>query len=247
MISEKPWSIEAVARLFLGVIVTLCCGMWLAGLLQSMKLKISEGQLEFLQTIVTVLFFQGAALVWIAVFLRQSHLSCREAFGLRPRSRMAVVAAGLAVGIVVLPVMWLLQFVSEAVMVWLHLNPVAQTAVQELQSSGLTVSETILFGFFTIVLAPIVEETLFRGILYPTIKQAGHPHWALWGTSALFGIMHFNMLTLLPLLLLALLLAGLYEATDSLLAPIATHSIFNAANFFYVLFSDPINRFLHIS
>ena len=57
----------------------------------------------------------------------------------------------------------------------------------------------ILFGLLTIVLAPIAEEALFRGILYPSIKQTGHPRWALWGTSLLFGIMHFNMATLVPL------------------------------------------------
>lgn len=107
--------------------------------------------------------------------------------------------------------------------------------------------EKILFGVFTILLAPIAEEALFRGILYPTIKQAGHPRWALWGTSVVFGIMHFNVATLAPLVFLAVVLAFLYESSDSLLTPIATHSMFNAANFFYLVFTDPINRLLHLS
>src|ERR1022692_2294956 len=97
MISEKPWNIDAVARLFLGVIMTLCCGMFLAGLLQSAKWRISPERLEFLQMIVMIAFFQAAALIWIAVFLHQSNISWREAFGLRPPSRARTVAAGLAV------------------------------------------------------------------------------------------------------------------------------------------------------
>jgi membrane protease YdiL (CAAX protease family) len=247
MVSEKYWSIEAVARLFLGVIATLCCGMFLAGILEKIKLGLSADQLEFVQMILLIAFFQGAALLWIAVFLRQSNMSWRAAFGLRPPSRVRAVAFGLAVGVMVLPVVWLLQWCSESVMEWLHFKPVAQAAVTELQGSSLSVLEKILFGVFTIVLAPIAEEALFRGVLYPTIKQAGHPRWALWGTSVLFGVMHFNMATLAPLVFLALLLALLYESSDSLLTPIATHSMFNAANFFYLIFGDQINRLLHVS
>ena len=247
MVSEKSWSIDAVARLFLGVIVTLCCGMFLSGLLDSMKLGLSPDQLQFLQMIVLVVFFQGAALVWIAVFLRQSNISWRAAFGLRPPSRTRAVAAGLAVGVMVLPFVWLLQWMSEGVMEWLKFKPVAQAAVTELQSPSLSVAQKIVFGVLTILLAPIAEEALFRGILYPTIKQAGHPRWALWGTSVVFGIMHLNMATLAPLVFLAVVLTFLYESTDSLLTPIATHSMFNAANFFYLVFTDPINRLLHLS
>jgi len=247
MVSEKPWSIDAVARLFLGVIVTLCCGMFLSGLLDKVKLGLSPDQLQFVQMVVLIAFFQGAALVWIAVFLRQSNISWRAAFGLRPPSRIKAVAAGLAVGVMVLPCVWLLQWISEGVMEWLKINPVAQAAVKELQNSALPVPEKILFGVFTILLAPIAEEALFRGILYPAIKQAGHPRWALWGTSVVFGILHFNMATLAPLVFLAVVLAFLYESTDSLLTPIATHSMFNAANFFYLVFTDPINRLLHLS
>jgi len=247
MISEKPWSIEAVARLFLGVIATLCGGMFLTGLLQAMKLRLSNDQLEFLQMIILVLFFQAAALVWIAVFLRQSNVSWRSAFGLRPPSRVMAVGAGLTVGLLVLPFMWLLQFLSQCLMEWMHLNPVVQAAVQELQKSSLSTAEKIVFGVFTILLAPAAEEALFRGILYPTIKQAGHPRWALWGTSVVFGIMHFNMAAFVPLVLLAVILTFLYESSGSLLTPIATHSMFNAANFFYLLFPDALNRVLHLS
>jgi membrane protease YdiL (CAAX protease family) len=247
MISAKPWSIEDVARLFLGVIMTLCAGILVAGLFEIKKLNLTEDQREFWQTLVMVAFFQGAALVWIAVFLRQSNISWREAFGLRPLSRIRAVAAGLAAGIVVLPGAWALQMISQAVMELLRFTPVTQAAVEELQKSTLSVTEKILFAIFTIVLAPIAEEALFRGILYPTVKQAGHPRWALWGTSVAFGIMHFNMATLVPLVFLAVILALLYEASGSLLAPIAAHGVFNAVNYFYLIFADPINRLLHIS
>jgi len=246
MVSEKSWSIEEVARLFLGVILTLCGGVFLAGLLEKVKLGLKPDQIQYAQMVVLIAFFQGAALIWIGVFLRQSNLSWRAAFGLRPASRARVVAAGLVVGLLVLPFVWLLQWMSEDVMEWLHLKVVAQAAVTELQSSALSVPQKALFGVFTILLAPAAEEALFRGILYPTIKQAGHPRWALWATSVVFAMMHFNMASFVSLVFLAVVLTSLYEASDSLLAPIATHGIFNAANFFYLLFGDSLGQWLHL-
>jgi membrane protease YdiL (CAAX protease family) len=96
-------------------------------------------------------------------------------------------------------------------------------------------SERIALGFTAIVLAPVFEESLFRGILYPAIKKAGYPTLALAGTSLLFGAIHATVLTFLPLTFLAIMLAVLYERTDSLLAPVIGHALFNAVNFAYAL------------
>jgi hypothetical protein len=78
---------------------------------------------------------------------------------------------------------------------------------------------------------------LFRGVLYPWIKQAGFPRLALWGTSLTFAAIHQNLAAFLPLLVLALLFTGLYEKTNNLLASISAHASFNAMNFvmLYVL------------
>ena len=76
---------------------------------------------------------------------------------------------------------------------------------------------------------PAAEETLFRGIIYPTIKQAGFPKLAIWVTSIAFATIHLNAETFLPLLVLALLLILLYEKTNNLLAPVTAHAVFNAA------------------
>jgi membrane protease YdiL (CAAX protease family) len=69
----------------------------------------------------------------------------------------------------------------------------------------------------------------------------------LWGSSALFATVHFNMATFLPLLIFALLLVYLYETFQNLLVPIVAHSFFNAVNFFALLFMDQIDRVLHLT
>ena len=92
-----------------------------------------------------------------------------------------------------------------------------------------------MLGAAAVLLAPVAEEVLFRGILYPAIKQAGHPWVALWGTALLFAAVHMNLVTFLPLAVLALVLTALYERTNNLLAPITAHVLFNALNFVTLL------------
>ena len=73
-----------------------------------------------------------------------------------------------------------------------------------LQESG-RLTERIALGIAAIVIAPVFEESLFRGILYPAIKNAGYPTLALVGTSLLFGAIHATLLTFLPLTFLAMI------------------------------------------
>jgi membrane protease YdiL (CAAX protease family) len=156
-------------------------------------------------------------------------------------------ARGLLAAALFLPVAWGCQWLSINVMDLAHLNPQNQAAVEELQDPDLTVAGKAVLGVIVIVIAPLVEEALFRGILYPAIKQRGFPRLALWGSSALFATVHFNMATFLPLLIFALLLVYLYETFQNLLVPIVAHSFFNAVNFFALLFMDQIDRVLHLT
>ncbi|HZI31846.1 MAG TPA: CPBP family intramembrane glutamic endopeptidase, partial [Candidatus Binatia bacterium] len=85
-------------------------------------------------------------------------------------------------------------------------------------------------AFFAVVLAPVAEEFIFRGVLFPFIKQRGWPKLAWVGVSLLFAAIHVNAPTFLSLFVLALVFTWLYETTDCLLAPILAHSLFNGIN-----------------
>ena len=88
-----------------------------------------------------------------------------------------------------------------------------------------------MMGLIAVLIAPIGEELLFRGIIYPTIKRLGYRQLALWTNVLLFAAIHANLPIILPLIVLALALTWLYEKTGNLLAPIAAHATFNALQF----------------
>jgi len=228
---SKPWPAEAFSRRLVALVgcayVGLLVGAWVQRFSGTEAAGASVGRM-----IVAALSFQGAGLILIWRFLREQQSGWVEAFGLGNRRREAVVLGVLA-ALIFLPIGWGLQQASALVMTHLphfKLEPQEQLPVQALRVS-VSWAGRIAMGATAVLLAPVAEEMLFRGILYPVIKQAGYPRLALWGTSLLFAAVHLNTVTFVPLLVLALVLTALYERTNNLLAPIAAHLLFNALNF----------------
>ncbi|QYY37360.1 CPBP family intramembrane glutamic endopeptidase [Ruficoccus sp. ZRK36] len=87
--------------------------------------------------------------------------------------------------------------------------------------------EWLLVVLMAGIIAPVVEELIFRGALYRFLKGRLHPLVALTLSSLVFALMHFNLLQFVPLFLLAMLLGRSYERSGSILVPIALHACFN--------------------
>lgn len=86
-----------------------------------------------------------------------------------------------------------------------------------------------LMAFAAVIVAPLAEEVIFRGYLYPVAKSFGGAPVAIFFSALLFAACHGNVPLMLPLFLLGILLALAYEWTGSLWAPISIHFFFNGA------------------
>lgn len=234
MLTERKWKLEAVPYLVMGVFFCLCLGSLVANLAGFSAETARTSSLRFALFVLMGLLFQGTTLVLIAVFLRHSETTWTDAFGFRNatvRRCLGLAAGALAV---FLPIAWTLNYLTGLLIQRAGEKPVLQQAVQMIQEHP-PLAQTIYMGISTMLLAPLVEELFFRGIIYAALKQMGYPRFALYGTALLFGAIHSNLLTFCPLFLLALVLAWLYETTNNLLAPIALHALFNAVNFIILL------------
>lgn len=87
----------------------------------------------------------------------------------------------------------------------------------------------ILMAVAAVIVAPLAEEVVFRGYLYPAAKRFCGPAGAILFSSLVFAAAHGNVVALLPLFVLAVLLCLLYELTGSIWASISVHFLFNAA------------------
>jgi membrane protease YdiL (CAAX protease family) len=217
-------------------------------------------------------------------FVRTHHLSWSEAFGFgAPDSSRALLLA-IGVTALALPVAWSLGFVSAELMRLFHVTPVAQKTVLVVQQTVAVGPQLFLAGM-AVVLAPVAEELLFRGVLYPALRarhilpwtclrkppvpadpqlpfppalesaqpspdrgpvsgtswlRTPRPWAAALVTSLLFGCVHLNVMTFLALTFFGLVLIWLYETTGNLLAPMLSHSLFNLANFFFLVWGRSV-------
>ena len=99
----------------------------------------------------------------------------------------------------------------------------------ELLQTGKDPAMLILMGFAAVFVAPVCEEVVFRGYLYPAAKRFAGPWVAALCTALMFSAAHGSMAALLPLFVFGLVLVALYEVTGSIWAPVAVHFLFNAA------------------
>ena len=89
-----------------------------------------------------------------------------------------------------------------------------------------------------VLLAPIAEELVFRGLFYRRLKAHLGIGWAIGISSAVFGAVHGNVIQFVYATLLGIFLALIYERSRTLAAPILAHMLANA----WALFSEGFLR-----
>lgn len=181
---------------------------------------------SILPTLVSSTTFQGALALVTVWFFRQHGRSVADALGLRNSNARRVVAhaAGLAAA----------AFACQ----WVYVNLLAQLRfdlpeqpVVELIRAQDDYGWRVFLALFTILLAPVAEEMFFRGVLYTTMRQHLGTMPAALASATVFAMIHFNLGSFLPLLVLAVGLALIYERTGNILAPMLAHSLFNTTNY----------------
>ena len=235
----RPWRLAVTARDFLRLLVCVYGALLLAWCAVRLQGEI-EAENSVQKTVLAVLCFQGAALLLISRFVREHGIGWSEAFGFNRGWKQALLLGALA-AFVFLPFGWTVQAASVWVMEQARWQPQEQAAVEVLRAAS-TWPNRLLLGAAAILVAPVAEEMMFRGILYPAIKQAGYPRLAWWGTALAFAAIHFNAVSFLPLVVLALMLTWLYEKTGNLLASIITHGLFNGLNFVTLYLLESLGR-----
>jgi membrane protease YdiL (CAAX protease family) len=78
-----------------------------------------------------------------------------------------------------------------------------------------------------VVVAPLTEELLFRGLILRGLERRYGAVAALLISSAFFALSHFNLIQAIPAFAAGLYLGWLYRATGTLWWPMAAHALYN--------------------
>ena len=79
-----------------------------------------------------------------------------------------------------------------------------------------------------VLVAPVIEEIVFRGFIYSAVKKRTGVTLAIIVTSALFSLLHMSIFSFLPIFFLGIVLVYLYEKTGLLISSITLHVIHNS-------------------
>jgi membrane protease YdiL (CAAX protease family) len=234
MLSVKPWRTEAVMFFILMQFTCFFVGALAFALLHKFGVNGFKKEDDFGSIVVAACAFQGATWILIPLFFRFHNIRLKEGLGFDKKWVRSLLLA-FGVMIVISPIAYLLEAGSAVLMKKIGWSPQEETAVTAVTNAS-TLPTEIFLAFFAIILAPVAEEFIFRGVLFPFVKQLGFPKTAWIGVSLLFALIHGNVAAFIPLFVLALTFTWLYETTDCLLAPIFAHALFNAAGFILVKF-----------
>ncbi len=112
-----------------------------------------------------------------------------------------------------------------------NLKPMTDVIAQyEQQMEWMQEGNVFLLLAVTLIVAPIVEEIVFRGVLISSLGKVITPIGALIVTSVLFGISHGNIVQGLYSFLLGLVLGFVRIRSRNLSNSILMHITFNASN-----------------
>ena len=132
--------------------------------------------------------------------------------------------------IIIWPILMLVSLVSKTI----FYEYSEQEIVRNLRISNN--STELLSAFIMIVLiAPIIEEIIFRGLIYRVFKGLLGPFFGAFISSILFSFVHLNLLSFPYLFIFGILLCLYYEKEKTIITPILMHSILNGIMFSLIL------------
>jgi membrane protease YdiL (CAAX protease family) len=88
-------------------------------------------------------------------------------------------------------------------------------------------------AFGAVVVAPVVEEIVFRGLLFGWLREKWGPGAAALISSLVFSVIHFSYLALGGIFVLALVLCAVRARTRSLYPCMLLHALFNGQSLLF--------------
>lgn len=175
-----------------------------------------------------VLLFATSQIAVLGALGRRRKRGWAQDFGMGWRP-LKLLPLSLLIYIAVLPLIGIISHLSQKMLELLLGTEADIQAIAQLIGNS---SSWVKAGYIllAVVAAPLYEEIIFRGVLFPiAARRIGIPGGIL-AVSAVFALLHFHLPSLMPLFLLSIALCLAYWRTGSLWTSIGLHALFNGAS-----------------
>lgn len=181
------------------------------------------------------LFGTLCLVLWLSTIFTKNHTRLKYPKHIKCAITLAAKWSPLIIAIA-LGLNWLC---SAGIELLTGVQPSDQELVKCFAGDSCPLGIRIVLGLLVLFEAPLLEEPLFRGIIFRGL-QSSIPAWAAMAVSGfLFAIVHVNAASFIALWFLGIAFAELYRRTGTLLAPMTAHALFNATNLALLPFLAP--------
>ena len=218
------WSMADVMRIILLLLTVVA--MWPLVRIAAEAWGVRMASDAHAWSVVSMLIVDVFAILTIAAFASSLPKSLRGSFGFSARRAARGIPRSLVGYAGIFPWIFGLLWAIATVCQWFGIRPPVEP-VQELlffEPRAWVVGLTV---FLACVVGPIAEELVFRGVIFSAVRKRTGRWIAMLVSGALFSGLHTNAIGFVPILLLGVFLAFLYEFTGTLLAPMAVHILHN--------------------
>lgn len=169
-----------------------------------------------------LIFMETALIIPALVFVTVRKYSMREVFRLRTVSFLVVVASLLiGLGMTVIS-----DVIDRLVQKWVPMpDDLARLLMEALKVES--TADWIIIISAGVVIAAVVEEMLFRGMLQTTLERVTDLNKAIMITALIFTFIHFNPWWAVEIILLGVLLGVMAWRSQSIVPGIIIHAVNN--------------------
>lgn len=90
------------------------------------------------------------------------------------------------------------------------------------------------------ILGPIMEELMFRGIVYNNLKKIYNIRNSILILTLVFGLIHFNIIQIIYAIIIGFVLVYTYEKCNNIKAPIIIHMASNITSTLFIYINSKI-------
>lgn len=221
-----PWLISGWDFAY-AVFIIIAAGV--AGQFGSQVLIGSVNWDEDVQLIVMGLGFQGGMLAGAGVAAATMKQRQIAAGIVQPRPQFRPLnlwLAGIITVLIALPILTGINIIWTTTLDYFGLDTTRQELVK-IFADAETPWVIIGMTFLAVVLAPLVEELVFRAGMFRYLRTRT-PDWIAFPLpAAIFAMLHGNLVAFGPLFALGIIFALAYERTGRIAVPIIAHGLFN--------------------
>ncbi len=224
--TEIPWSVRDIAKC---IIFILFSTLVFSAALSSFHSLLDNKGVENLWTLLLTIFIDVVIVLFILNLLNKEYQTNFSSLGLRFKYGFKDLGLGLLSYSAILPViamvLALLVVITEMISYEPPPHELVEIFLEEDKKNPMVIYLSV---FLACTIGPIVEEIFFRGFCYPAFRKKWGAKWAMVLSSAFFASIHGSIFAFFPIFVLGMVLAYVYEKSNSLVPSIVIHVVHNS-------------------